>query len=125
MTPQATPSAPTAWLRTISGHGMFWPVVALLVLLLACGLRSPGFLDITIRDGHLFGQLVDITRNAATPMLLALGMCLVIATGGIDLSVGAVMAISLAVSLEYIDAAADPGVGTAAVAVLTHHVQRE
>ena len=118
MTQSPGPSAPTAWLRTISSHGMFWPVVALVILLLACGLRSPGFLDVTIRDGHLFGQLVDIARNAATPMLLALGMCLVIATGGIDLSVGAVMAISLAVSLTFIDNAADPGISTAVVAVL-------
>ncbi|WP_454085856.1 ABC transporter permease [Georgenia sp. Marseille-Q6866] len=104
-------------LRDVSSHGMFWPVVALVLLVLACGLRSPGFLEITVRDGHLFGQLVDIARNSATPLLLALGMCLVIATGGIDLSVGAVMAISLAVSLEYIDGAADPGVATAVTAV--------
>ncbi|MEE6274310.1 ABC transporter permease [Georgenia wangjunii] len=106
-------------LRDISHHGLFWPVVALVVLVLACGLRSPGFLDVTVRDGNLVGQLVDIARNSATPMLLALGMCLVIATGGIDLSVGAVMAISLAVSLEYIDNAADGGsLGTALTALL-------
>ncbi|MCM3661429.1 ABC transporter permease [Georgenia satyanarayanai] len=104
-------------LRDISSHGMFWPIVALVLLVLACGLRSPGFLDVTVRDGHLFGQLVDIARNSATPLLLALGMCLVIATGGIDLSVGAIMAISLAVSLEYIDGAADPGAATAITAV--------
>ncbi|WP_413452404.1 ABC transporter permease [Georgenia phoenicis] len=104
-------------LRDVSSHGMFWPVVALVLLVLACGLRSSGFLDIALRDGHLFGQLVDIARNSATPLLLALGMCLVIATGGIDLSVGAVMAISLAVSLEYIDGAADPGAATALTAV--------
>ena len=50
-------------LRDISSHGMFWPVVALILLVLACGLRSPGFLDITVRDGHLFGQLVDIAYH--------------------------------------------------------------
>jgi ribose/xylose/arabinose/galactoside ABC-type transport system permease subunit len=109
----------TSVLRDIAHHGLFWPVVALVVLILACGLRSPGFLDIEMRDGHLFGQLVDIARNSATPLLLALGMCLVIATGGIDLSVGAVMAISLAVALEFIDSAADGGtLGTALMALL-------
>src|SRR5690606_33838776 len=57
-------------------------------------------------------------RGAATPLLLALGMALVIATGGIDLSVGAVMAISLAVSLEYLDASSSAGEpATAVVAV--------
>lgn len=91
------------WLTRVTKHHLFWPVVALLALWIACGVVSPGFLDVKIVDGHLFGQLVDITRNSVTFLLLALGMCLVIATGGIDLSVGAVMAISLAVALTYID----------------------
>jgi len=106
-------------LRAVTRHQLFWPVVALVVLLLAAGLRSPGFLDVTVQDGHLFGQLIDIMRGAATPLLLALGMALVIATGGIDLSVGAVMAITLAVCLEYLESSptADRP-GTAVVAVL-------
>ncbi|PJI95039.1 ABC transporter permease [Luteimicrobium subarcticum] len=100
----------------VTGHQLFWPVVALVVLLLACGIVSPGFLDVTVRDGHLFGQPVDILRQSATPLLLAIGMCLVIATGGIDLSVGAVMAISLAVSLTYI---AESGTGSNLSTALT------
>ena len=125
-TPTASPAAgpgrarPTlrSVARTIGEHHLFWPTVALVVMLLGCGIVSPGFLDVTIRDGHLFGQLIDILRASATPLLLALGMCLVIATGGIDLSVGAVMAISLAVSLTYIDASGTGGsVQTALVAL--------
>lgn len=105
--------------RKVMRNHLFWPVVALVVLLLACGVRSPGFLDVTIQDGHLFGQLIDVMRASATPLLLALGMCLVIATGGIDLSVGAVMAISLAVSLTYIDKSGTGGdLGTVAKALL-------
>lgn len=99
---------PATLLREISQHGLLWPVLALVALLLACGAKSPGFLEVTLRDDHLYGQLIDLLRNSATPLLLALGMCLVIATGGIDLSVGAVMAMSLAVSLTYLDGAADP-----------------
>jgi simple sugar transport system permease protein len=41
---------------------------------------------------------VDIPRNGSTIMLLAMGMTLVIATGGVDLSVGAIMAISASVA---------------------------
>ncbi|TKR24231.1 ABC transporter permease [Cellulomonas hominis] len=113
-TPTSTPGARGAdrglvLLRRVADHGLLWPVVALVVLIVACGLKSPGFLDVALRDGHLFGQLIDLLRNSATPLLLALGMCLVIATGGIDLSVGAVMAIALAVSLTFLDGAADPG----------------
>ena len=35
-------------------------------------------------------------------MMIAVGMCLVIATGGIDLSVGSVMVVSGAVSMEFL-----------------------
>ena len=51
-----------------------------------------------MQDGHLYGSLVDILRFGAPPMLVALGMTAVIATGGIDLSVGALVAISGAMS---------------------------
>ncbi len=115
--PPAGSRAATVW-REVTHHGLFWPLLALVLLLLACGIASPGFLDVTVRDGHLFGQVIDLLRNSATPLLLALGMCLVIATGGIDLSVGAVMAIALAVSLTYLDNAANPSAtGTVVTAV--------
>ncbi len=55
-----------------------------------------------MRDGRLFGSLVDIVNRAVPVLLLALGMTLVIATGGIDLSVGAVMAITGAVAASLI-----------------------
>lgn len=66
-------------------------------VLLAIGLNamlSPGFLEVTIRDGRLYGSVIDILNRAAPVAILSLGMTLVIATGGVDLSVGAVMAIS-------------------------------
>src|SRR3546814_9661364 len=66
---------------------------ALLVMLLACWLVSPQFFDIRLQDGRLFGSLVDVLNRGAPVAILAVGMTLVIATGGIDLSVGAVMAI--------------------------------
>lgn len=106
------------FLRDTSGHSSFWPAVALVVLLVACGIKSPGFLDVTIQNGALFGQLVDIARNSVTPLLLALGMCLVIATGGIDLSVGAVMAISLSFSLTFLDNSASAGAVPTALAAV-------
>jgi len=94
---------PQTWLRQVTRHHLFWPALALVALWIACGIASPGFLEVRIVDGHLFGQLVDVTRNSVPFLLLALGMALVIATGGIDLSVGAVMAISLSVALTFID----------------------
>jgi simple sugar transport system permease protein len=64
---------------------------------------TQGFFHLEIRDGHLYGTLVDILNRGAPVMLLSLGMTLVIATGGVDLSVGAVMAIAGTVAAELID----------------------
>ncbi|MBB3214858.1 simple sugar transport system permease protein [Herbaspirillum sp. Sphag1AN] len=75
-------------------HPLMRPLGALLVLLLLDLLLIPGFFHLTLRDGHLYGSLIDIVNRAAPLMLAALGMTLVIATRGIDISVGAVVAIS-------------------------------
>ena len=72
----------------------FWPLVALAALLVFNLIFTPGFARVELRDGRLFGTLVDIFQNGAPVMLLAVGMTLVIALGGIDLSVGSVMALS-------------------------------
>jgi ribose/xylose/arabinose/galactoside ABC-type transport system permease subunit len=88
--------------------GVLWPLVALLVLLAANAVVRPSFLALRFQGGHLYGSLVDILKNGAPTMLIALGMCLVIATRGIDLSVGAVVAISGAATCSSIVGAADP-----------------
>jgi simple sugar transport system permease protein len=73
---------------------LFWPLVALGLIFIFDAIFAPGFFKIGILDGHLYGNLIDVFNNAAPLMLVALGMTLVIATGGVDLSVGAVIAIS-------------------------------
>ena len=70
-----------------------WVLVMLALVLMFNFFFTPGFFRIEIKDGHLYGSVIDIIDRAAPVMLLALGMTLVIATGGVDLSVGAVMAI--------------------------------
>ncbi len=69
-------------------------LVALLLVLLVDSLVAPHFWQVVLQDGRLFGSPIDILNRAAPVALLAIGMTLVIATGGIDLSVGAVMAIA-------------------------------
>ncbi|EOW0908887.1 ABC transporter permease, partial [Klebsiella oxytoca] len=76
-----------------------WPkgmpqIVALLLVLVVDSLVAPHFYQIVLQEGRLFGSPIDILNRAAPVALLAIGMTLVIATGGIDLSVGAVMAIA-------------------------------
>ncbi len=79
-------------------HSLFRPLAALAVLLLIDFIAIPGFFHLEIKDGHLYGSLIDILNRAAPLMLAALGMTLVIATRGIDISVGAVVAISAALA---------------------------
>ncbi|WP_237066614.1 ABC transporter permease [Loktanella sp. M215] len=69
----------------------------LIILAIVLGLNLlvfPDFLKVELQNGRLFGNLIDVLNRGAPTALLCLGMTLVIATKGIDLSVGAVMAIA-------------------------------
>jgi galactofuranose transport system permease protein len=96
-----------------------WALGGLALLLLFNLLFTPGFFRIEVRDGHLYGVLIDILNHGSQVMLLSLGMALVIATAGVDLSVGAVMAIAGAVAARLINtgSTAFPLVVGAAIAV--------
>jgi simple sugar transport system permease protein len=108
-----------ATLSRLPRQRMFWPVAALLALLVADLVKTPGFLKIRLQDGHLFGGPIDIIRNGSPLLLVALGMTLVIATRGIDLSVGAVLAISGAVACKFIATSDHPRqMGTVLLAVV-------
>lgn len=78
-------------------HRLFWPCVTLALLCLVNFYFNRGFFDIEIKNGALYGSVIDILNRAAPLMLVAMGMTLVIATRGIDISVGATVAISGAV----------------------------
>ena len=95
-------------MKKIVKHRLFWPIVALLALVAVNTISRPSFLRITVQDGQFYGSIIDILRNSAPLMLVALGMTIVIATRGIDLSVGALMAVSGAVALTIIQASPEP-----------------
>jgi simple sugar transport system permease protein len=105
-------------MKKIVKHRVFWPVAALVALLLVNAIARPSFLSITVQDGELYGSLISLLRNSAPLMLVALGMTIVIATRGIDLSVGAMMAVSGAVALTIIAESPTPEApGTIALAI--------
>jgi galactofuranose transport system permease protein len=79
-------------------HHLLWPLVTLAALLAVNAAFNPNFLTLSWRDGHLYGSLVDILKSASPLILVSLGMTLVIATRGIDISVGAVVAIAAAIA---------------------------
>lgn len=91
-----------AWFTRLSSQRLFWPLLMLILLLVSNLFFTPDFFSIQVRDGHLYGSLIDILRLGAPLILVGTGMTLVIATGGIDLSVGSVVAISGALACLWI-----------------------
>jgi galactofuranose transport system permease protein len=85
-------------MQRLTAHPLFWPLAALVLLMAGNGLFNPGFLALQWRDGHLYGNLVDIANRSAPLALVSLGMTMVIAVRGLDISVGAVLAIAATVA---------------------------
>lgn len=94
-------------MKTIYKHHLFWPLSVLAALMLFNLFYSPDFFSITLQDGHLYGSLIDILNFGAPLILVAIGMTLVVATSGIDLSVGSIVAISGAIACLSISKASD------------------
>jgi galactofuranose transport system permease protein len=89
---------------------IFWPLAAWVIILIFDAIINPNFFKLGIINDpiygkHLYGNIVDIFNNGAPLILVAIGMTLVIATGGVDLSVGAVIAISAAMGAVLINPA--------------------
>lgn len=73
-------------------------LLALVGVLLINWLLFPNFFRVTWQDGRLFGSIIDVLNRGAPVAILAIGMAGVIATKGVDLSVGAIMAVAGAVA---------------------------
>ena len=73
-------------------------IVTLAAVVLLVTLFFPNFLSISHDGARFVGPVVDVLKRSAPVALLAVGMTLVIATRGIDLSVGTIMAITGAVA---------------------------
>ncbi len=97
-----TPPRRRAW-------GLLWPVAALGLLLAFDACFTTGFFHVGTVDGRLYGTPVDVLHRASPVVLLAVGMTGVIATGGVDLSVGAVMAIAGTVAAAWVRGPVDAG----------------
>ena len=100
----------------------FWALVAIIVLLGINVIQDPSYLRISVnpQNGNLVGNLIDILRASAPIIMIAVGMSLVIATRGIDLSVGSIMVVSGAVSMEFlksVDTSGSVGAATTAIAI--------
>src|SRR5688500_17131237 len=92
--PTPQPDAPSRYSSRRTIPTIPWPILALALLLLFNAIFTRGFFHFEIAQGQIYGTLIDILKQATPVMIVAAGMTLVIATGGVDLSVGAVAAIA-------------------------------
>jgi ribose transport system permease protein len=95
-----------SWILAILGSQAFWVLIALVV---ACV-----FLSFATDSFATTKNLYNITRNVTFVAIIALGMTLVIITGGIDLSVGSVLCLCSMVLAVVMHAGYSIEVGVAA-----------
>jgi simple sugar transport system permease protein len=106
-------------LQKVKEARFFWPMVIFTLIILFNMVISGGeFTRITVVDGHYYGRIIDILRNGSKLILLSIGMTFVIASGGIDISVGSVMAISAAVACSIINGSILPVLGGSVTAAV-------
>lgn len=88
-------------IKKITSMRLFLPIVCLLAVLLVNVITTPNFFVVSIKGGVLSGYIVDVINRASELVILAVGMTLVTAaSGGQDISVGAVMAVAAAVCCQ-------------------------
>ena len=92
--PAATTDAGAKIRRLIPGPKQ-GAIVALIVLVLLNALFTPNFATTS--------NLVNVLLQVSTVLLVAVGMTMVLATGGVDLSVGSAMAVAAAVAGVLLD----------------------
>ena len=87
--------------KKLTSMRLFLPIVCLIAVLLVNVITTPGFFKVSINNGVLYGYIVDVINRASELVILAVGMTLVTAaSGGQDISVGAVMAVAAAVCCQ-------------------------
>jgi ribose transport system permease protein len=94
------------WLSSIFASQTFWVLVAVILACIFLSFATSSFATST--------NLYNITRNVTFVAIIALGMTLVIVTGGIDLSVGSVLCLCSMVLAVTMHAGYGIGTGIAA-----------
>ena len=79
-----------------------WAVIAELAILAVAGILRPDFfrIEYNATTGMFYGSLVDIINRSSEITIIAMGMTMVIALGGTDISVGALVAVAGAFALK-------------------------
>ncbi|BFL48146.1 ABC transporter permease [Lactonifactor longoviformis] len=85
-------------LKKITSYRLFLPLLCLAIVLMINIITTPTFFQISVKNGVLYGYIIDVINRASELVILAVGMTLVVSSSaGTDISVGAVMAVAGAV----------------------------
>lgn len=88
-------------LKKLTQKRLFLPIFSMILVMLinviydvACGNAPLNFFMITVKNGVLYGRLIDILNRGSEAAILAIGMTLVVSSSaGTDISVGSVMSL--------------------------------
>jgi len=86
----ATPRSQPGILHRLMAKQAFWVTIAVFLIPIAMTLVEPSFSKAFWKEENFF----NVTRNFAFIAIIALGQVTVMITGGIDLSVGSILAVS-------------------------------
>jgi len=86
------------FVKKLTGTRLFLPLFCLVLVLLSNLMKTPTFFQVTLKNGVLYGYIIDVINRASDLVILSVGMTMVVAaSGGTDISVGAVMSVAGAV----------------------------
>lgn len=94
-----------SWFQSFIANQAFWVTVTVVLICVATAMEQDSFAT--------KNNFYNITRNFSAIGIIAMGMTAVIITGGIDLSVGSVMAVSAVVAARLLETGFDWYVGVA------------
>lgn len=89
-------------IKKITKMRLFLPIFSMILVMLinvvydiGCGNAPLSFFSISIKNGVLYGRLIDVLNRGSEVAILAVGMTLVVsASAGTDISVGSVMSLA-------------------------------
>lgn len=94
-------------MKNLLKNQLFWAAMVLVVLMII-NITENGTATIGYSNGRLTGPIIDLFIFSPPILMISIGMTLVIATSGIDLSVGSIMAVAGAVAMQYLHGSSNP-----------------
>ena len=67
-------------LKKITSYRLFLPLLCLAIVLMINIITTPTFFQISVKNGVLYGYIIDVINRASELVILAVGMTLVVSS---------------------------------------------